>query len=47
MDDLPGLVPPEDASIPSEENLIVALSGKYLTHRRSDSVSPTPSNTTV
>ena len=29
MDELPGLVLPEDVSIPSEENLILELSGKY------------------
>lgn len=36
MDDLSGLMFPENVSIPSEENLIVEPSGKYLTHRESD-----------
>ena len=42
MDDLPGLMFPENVSIPSEENVIVELSRKYLTHKGSKSISFTP-----
>lgn len=42
MDDLPGLIIPDRVSIPSKENLIVEPSGKYLTHRASESISSIP-----
>lgn len=37
----------ENVSIPSEENLVVEPRWKYLTHRRSESISPTPFKVTV
>ena len=39
MDDLPGLMSPENVCITSEENVIVEPSRKYLTHRGSQSIS--------
>lgn len=47
MDGLLGLMLQENVSIPSEENLVVEPRWKYLTHRRSESISPTLFKVTV